>query len=55
MRLIGGHLVIGGTALLQLDDLAQADDLIDLARHLRTRFGEHRELDEGVLVRLQRG
>jgi methylase of polypeptide subunit release factors len=55
IRVIGGHLMVGGTAVLQLGNLDQADALTDLAKACGLVLAEPRTFDRGVLVRLDRG
>jgi methylase of polypeptide subunit release factors len=55
IRVIGGHLMVGGAAVLQLGTLDQADALTELARSCGLVLAEPRTFDRGVLVRLDRG
>lgn len=56
LRVIAGHLLPGGSALLQVGTTPQADVLRGelAADHLRLAVSEVRELEGGVLVRLDR-
>jgi release factor glutamine methyltransferase len=52
---IAGHLLAGGSAVLQLGTTAQADAVgVDLERYGDLRIAEVRECERGVLVRIDR-
>jgi release factor glutamine methyltransferase len=55
IRVIGGHLMVGGAAVLQLGNLDQAEALTDLAKSCGLVFAHPRTFERGVLVRLDRG
>jgi release factor glutamine methyltransferase len=55
IRVIGGHLMVGGAAVLQLGNLDQADALTDLATSCGLVLARPRTFERGVLVRLDRG
>ena len=55
IRVIGGHLMVGGAAVLQLGNLDQAEALTDLAKSCGLVFAPPRTFERGVLVRLDRG